>query len=242
MPDDFNYINDYFNGALPPEEKSLFDKRVVEDPAFAESVSFYLTAGEAARKDLRDERIKRFRELSLPSEQKTPISIIRTLRPWLTAAAVFVISVMGWFTLRPVPINSLADRYIKDEFATLGPTMGTQNDSIQMGIAYFNKGKLDSASIVFQNILSRDSSLIEINTLEGKTLTRLGQYEKALVYFQKTASDKTAFDNPGVFYQAVVLLKRDGPYDREKAKILLEKVVSNNLTGAETATKWLKKW
>jgi hypothetical protein len=41
--------------------------------------------------------------------------------------------------------------------------------------------------------------------------------------------------------QAVTLMERNQPGDTAKAKILLQKVVANDLEGKEFAQEWLKK-
>ena len=56
------------------------------------------------------------------------------------------------------------------------------------------------------------------------------------------ADQRRLYDNPGEFYQALTLMKRNIPGDHQKAKFLLQDVVDKNLSGKEEAQKWLKKW
>ena len=68
----------------------------------------------------------------------------------------------------------------------------------------------------------------------------MDNYDKALGYFDWLAKEQGYFTNPGEFYQALTLLKRNQPGDIQKAKVLLQDVVNKNLTGNETAKEWLK--
>ena len=50
------------------------------------------------------------------------------------------------------------------------------------------------------------------------------------------------FSNPGKFYHALTLMKRNLPGDKDKSYQLLNDVVTNNLAEKNEAEKWLKKW
>ena len=63
---------------------------------------------------------------------------------------------------------------------------------------------------------------------------------KPLAILNGSREQKGYFDNPGEFYQALTLMKRNLPGDKQKAKILLQEVVNKNLTDNETAQDWLK--
>ena len=63
---------------------------------------------------------------------------------------------------------------------------------------------------------------------------------KALEYFQELAR-YVLYTNPGLFYQALTLLKRNQPGDKEQAKQFLQQVIDRHLDGDETAREWVKK-
>ena len=70
----------------------------------------------------------------------------------------------------------------------------------------------------------------------------LGNYNKALSYFQQLGTYHL-YANPAIFYQALTMMKRNQPGDKEEAKRLLKEVSDNNLAEKETADQWLnKKW
>jgi hypothetical protein len=54
--EDMEYIDNYFTGPRPEDEKSKFEKRIIEDSEFAEQVAFYISANRAVKSQLGDER------------------------------------------------------------------------------------------------------------------------------------------------------------------------------------------
>jgi tetratricopeptide (TPR) repeat protein len=134
----------------------------------------------------------------------------------------------------------MADKYIKDSFQTLRVKMGTSQDSLQNAVQLYNEGQLTSSAEIFEDIAQRDSSNTKAITNAGIAYLRLGNYDKALVYFQQLENYSLAF-NPGTFYHALTLLKRNQPGDKKQARQLLQQVVDNDLEEKETARQWLKK-
>ena len=66
-------------------------------------------------------------------------------------------------------------------------------------------------------------------------------YDKALQQFNELANMKSQHNNPGIFLQAVTLLERNNPGDKEKAKQLLNVVIEQHLEGYEKAGEWVKR-
>ena len=66
--DSLEYIDAYFRGEAPQEETRQFEQRIQDDPAFAEEVAFYLTAREASKEELVEERKRDFRALYRPRQ------------------------------------------------------------------------------------------------------------------------------------------------------------------------------
>lgn len=242
MPDQFEYINDYFTGGMSPEEKNQFEKKITDDPVFARAVVFYLSTNEAAQLEMAEERKKRFQQLSISTSHINKEGIILKLKPLLAAAVLILAFFIGWNYFNSKPVSALASNYIRDSLSTISPTMSSKTDSIQSGIILFNEGKLDEASLVFESLLKIDSNNTELLNLEGITLLRKGAYEKAIPYFEKLEKTPGLYSNPGTFYHALTLLQRNGKNDLAEARKLLELVVSEDLYGKELAQKWLSKW
>src|SRR5258708_30140524 len=61
--DSLEYIDGYFNGEFSPEETRQFEKRIQDDPMFAEKVAFHVSAYIAFKEEHAVERKRRFREM-----------------------------------------------------------------------------------------------------------------------------------------------------------------------------------
>jgi tetratricopeptide (TPR) repeat protein len=115
------------------------------------------------------------------------------------------------------------------------------NDSLQEGRRLYNEGRYDSALRQFESMIQRDTANYLLKNYIGITYLKLGNYEKALQYFKQFEND-TLFSNPSQFNQALTLLKRNLPGDKQKARELLQQIRDNELEGKEFAQKWLDKW
>ena len=77
--------------------------------------------------------------------------------------------------------------------------------------------------------------------MQGLAALRLKEYNKALSYFEQLETYTSLYANPALILQAVTLMERNQPGDAAKAKILLKKIVDQDLEGRESAQEWLKK-
>lgn len=246
MESDMEYIDRYFQTALRDEEKKAFENKVLSDPDFAEQVAFYISAKQAAKDQLAQDRKLRFKEIYLQhvtdgmgQKQK----IMRQLWPYAAAAAAVIGLVLCWYLLvKPASPQQLADDYITQHYTTLGITMSSDGEELQKGLNLYNEGNPQQALEEFEKLSILDSGNFEVKKYAGITALRLQQYNKALHYFKLLKDQPGLYANPGTFLQAITLLKRDLPGDEKTARTLLQEVVQNDLEGARTATQWLKKW
>ena len=243
MQDNLEYIDRYFQGTPLPEESKEFEKRIGEDPVFAEEVALYLSVRQVAKNQVNETKKTRFKEIyaqNITNERQRPV---RKLWPYMAAAAMLAGIILCWFLfIRPDSPQYLAEKYITDNFQTLNVQMGTVEDERQKGLKLFNEGHLKEALLQFEKILNLDSTDYEAKKYAGISALRLQQYDKALHYFNLLEIQPNLNSNPGAFLQATTLLKRNLPGDKQTARILLEKVVKNDLEGKEIAEQWLKKW
>ena len=114
-------------------------------------------------------------------------------------------------------------------------------DSMEDGKRFYNEDHFDSALQQFETILQRDTGNYLAKEYAGIVYLRQDNYDKALQYFQQLENYSSLFSNPAIFYQALTLLKRNQPGDKQKAKLLLQQVVDHDLEGKGTAQQWLKK-
>lgn len=247
MEENLEYIDAYFQRMLDAEEIKRFEQRLAEDNDFAEEVAFYMSAKQSLKQEAEREKKEWFRQLL--DQQAPVINIDRrsTQRIWIyrlsAAAAVVVIGFFAWsiFFSQSASPEQMADNYVNKDLKTLGVTMGAELDSTQNGLRLYNSGQYDSAVVIFDAISQRDPANYLPKEYAGIAYLQLGNYEKALLYFRQFEKD-TLYSNPSKFYQALTLLKRNLPGDKQKARELLQQVRDNKLYGQEFAQKWLDKW
>ncbi len=243
--DNMEYIDNYFSGDKSESQTQSFEKQILEDPAFAADVAFYISAKNTIASQVKEEKKQRFQEIYQQHKKVVPIKKYRQPFEWRYMAAacmIAVIMMIAWFIFRgkTSPAN-LADNYIRENWTTLGVTMSAKEDSMQTALEFYNAGKLSQALESFELISKNDPANQAAKKYAGIVSLRSLQYDKALHYFTLLASDTTLFSNEGNLYRALTFMKRSRPEDIEAAKKLLINIRDNDLEGKEQAVKWLKK-
>jgi len=243
------YIDAYFNRALSPEEIKQFEQRIIEDKDFAEQVAFYLSSKQAFKEEMIKEKKEWFRQLAAQNNSLSESHQIGSLKKlWLyrVAAAAAILTCIffaGYLFFKPASTEQMADNYIEGNLKPLPVKMGTEKDSIQDGLRLYNENKLDSSLKLFESIIQRDTGNYLAKEYAGIVYLRLGNYDKALEYFQQVENDTSLYSNPATFYHALTLMKRNQPGDKQQARQLLHQIIDNDLAEKETAQQWLaKKW
>lgn len=239
-------IDAYYNKELSDEKQKEFEQKIVADPLFADEVAFYLSVkqlGTSLMEEKRAELGRVFEEYKKEKPSlKTQPGLVRRMLPWVAAAAVAVAIVWGITILRqPASTDKLADNYIVEKLQTLSVMMSNKQDSLQTGINLYNQGNIIEAQRQFESIMQRDTSSFEAKKYAGIIALRLGQYDKALILFLQLENYTQLYANPGKFYHALTLMKRNQPGDKQQTKDLLENVVKNDLEGKKEAQTWLKR-
>lgn len=242
MKDNLEYIDDYLNGELTAEDLRLFDQRVLDDPAFAGDVAFYLGTVNAIRSDVNDDRKAKFRKLYEQGKNQHQHKPVRVLMPYLAAAAVIGLISVAIFIFYPVSSpDQLAEKYINENLAMLGVSMGGAQDSLQTALRHYNEGELDNALVIFEQLETSNPSDNKIKEYAGIVSLRLAQYDNALKHFRELESFDNLYANPGKFYVALTLLRRNGPGDVAEAKEKLKQVTEQGLEHDADARKLLNK-
>ena len=239
--DDYNYIDNYFKGMLPPEEMKRFDQKIQEDPAFAENIAFYCSVTQEMQKQAAADKKQRFRELYKKTGLPAHTGLVRKFWPYMAAAAVTGVIVFLALMFTKTAPAKMADQYIQQHFQTLPVTMSNREDEMKKGLQLYNEHKFPEALQQFEKIMQSDSTDFTAKKNAGIVSLRLEHYDKALAYFSQIAAKPGYYSNPGLFYQAITLLKRNHPADKKTAENLLREVVEKDLEGSETAAQWLKK-
>ncbi|MEJ0104044.1 MAG: hypothetical protein WDO19_16420 [Bacteroidota bacterium] len=247
--DNLDYIDNYFSNIQTAGVKEEFEKKIHSDSHFAEEVAFYLSTMQAANEQAKQITKERFREIYSQYKQTTPVpatekppSLVRKLWPYIAAAAVITGIVFGlniwWKSASP---QQLADKYVQEHFQKLSITMNSKEDSLQTGLRLYNENKHEQSLAQFESIVQHDPSSFQAKRYAGIVSLRLGEYDKALKYFEELENYPGLQVNPGKIYHAITLMKRGQQGDKEKAKQLLNEVDQYNLEGKNQAREWLRK-
>jgi tetratricopeptide (TPR) repeat protein len=251
--DSLEYIDAYFGGEFSPEETNQFEKRIQEDPVFADEVAYFLSARAAFKEVNVEERKARFREIYAKGVNRGEAGLprigregVRRMNPgrWVpitAAAAILAIVAMAWLLfLRPAGPSSLADTYIRQNLSQLPAKMGGAS-RLESGVALYNSGRFADAFQQFEDLLRADSlnptALLDI----GVVSLRMENYDKALTYFLKLQNHTDPRVSPALFYEALTLMRRGHPGDSDQAKQKLKRIVQEDLNMKEDAREFLGK-
>jgi tetratricopeptide (TPR) repeat protein len=236
MNTEWNILDDYFANRLAPTDRARFEENLRTDTALAEAVAFYLSAKRIVRQEAQSER---------RSELLARTPRLTRYYPWpyAVAAAACLVLLLGigwvlWFQQQQPA--ELADQYINQHFSQLSVTMGADSDSLQRGLDLANEGKLAEADGLLSQLVTRQPANADALKWAGVVALRRGQYDAAIDRFSRLSQRTDLYANPGLFYEALALLKRNGPDDKARAKELLEAVVARKLDGSSEASRLLR--
>ena len=162
----------------------------------------------------------------------------------MAAAAIMAALLVGWLVwMKPVSPQQMADTYINKELSSFGVSMGSRQDSLQAAIQLYNEGKDKEALQQFENMAVANTSDVTALRYAGIVSLKLGLYSQALQHFKQLEQYPGLYSNPGKFYYALTLMKRNAPGDATQARQLLQQVAqSSDLDGKQQAQQWLKQW
>jgi len=238
------YIDSYFQQTMNEDERKVFEKKCEEGESFAQEVAFYIMTRDSLREELLQQKQAAWRVKSIIDD----LPFIPTLKKsfanrWITyaAAACLVLAVsVYFFETNPSP-KKLAENYIKTNYSNLSLTMDASRDSLQLGIDAYNNKQYDKALRLFKSIEKTDTQNSDAKKYAGLTYMQKEEYDSALLQFDALAKMKGLFSNSGDFLKAVALMGRNKPGDKDKAKMLLQKVLSQKEEGSDKAAEWEKK-
>lgn len=241
--DNLDYIDNYFQKEHDSEQTRLFEEMILRDPVFAADLAFYLSARQTAKDNYAEDSRERFRTIYQSEKTVNMVSgpKVRRRMVYYAAAAIFAAVMLGVFIFnRPSSPQQLAERFVNKEFQDLSVTMG-RGDVLQNGADLYNVKNYQGALEAFEQIIKTDSSNAQALEYAGKTCIKMGQFDKAASYFKQMGKLQT-YANAGKFFEAVTFMMRNGVGDKDKARELLQEVVSQDLDNKEIASEWLDKW
>ena len=231
-------IDNYYSNALSASERVDFENDLKNDPALAAEVAFYVQAKQAAQAEAHARRKAEWATLDNSLQKTTQRTIFYR---YAAAASVVLLIGVGWLLFQSTDQDNLrgegdfdknwAAAYVSKNFTTLNIQMSGSADSLQMGISSYNAGDVAKAQGVFNQLLERDSLNAEAQKYAGIVSLRRGNYDQAIKHFHRLGLRTDLAANPGKFYEALALLQRNLPLDKNTAENLLKEVKAAKLEG-----------
>jgi hypothetical protein len=238
MANDILNIDNYFQGNLSAEEREDFENKLANDPSLAADVAFY-----AHSKLVHREQILNERHAEWTSLKKTNTKVV-DWRVIVPIAALLVLA-LGWlflFDSKQTP-EQMANYYFKQNYEKLlSVNMSGSTESLEKGKQLAKDGKYQEAEKIFVTLIKKDSTNFKAKKLAGVVCVKAGNYDKAANYFHLLGNQTGLYQNPGYFYEALALLQTNEPNNKNRAKKLLETVISQNLEGKSEAEKIVDSW
>ncbi len=241
-------IERYLRKEMTPEEQTLFEKNIEEDPNLKEQIALYIALYSVPENDdwfefkgdsnivkkeaslFRSQetlafsgRLKKFRDTTNP-KQKKKIFNIQLLS---TVAAVIIIAIFIFYPKNYDPSSLFEEYHNWDELPSY-VSKGDSNSDTHKELELLFRAK------EYQNIITQsstlDASVYELDQqailFVGVAHIELNQYEKALKIFDSLLQSNSIDAHKGHWYKALTFLKQE---NKGKAIEVLE-IISNNPT------------
>jgi tetratricopeptide (TPR) repeat protein len=225
MRPNLEIIDEYLAGSLSDTEKAEINMQILKDKAFAKDFAMTLMAKKAAKEAADIERKKDFESLKsgMDLQKNDNIFSKRYAKAWAAAASIALI--IGIFTIFNIEPNQeeIANNYIKNELTELPVLMGTDTDSLQKAIEFYNKKSYSEAAIIFEKLANQNPKSLEYY---GLTALQLEQYDKASTIFEKLSA-KEEFKSRAKLLQALSLIKKG---DKAKSQEIIKAINKKDLS------------
>lgn len=233
---DLAVIESYLTGRMADAERVAFEASLRTDPELAKDLAFYVMAQQTAKVAARDQRHADWDARRRAAAQpQTTRRIGQWFYPMVAAACLVLALGFGWYLINKPGGPELADAYVRENLTALPVTMGGRADSLQRGIQQYNASKFAEADATFGAMLQREPTNADALKFAGIVSLRRGENDQAIDRFHRLSQRTDLYDNPGMFYEALALLKRNRPKDKNQALDLLTAVITNNLSGKADA-------
>lgn len=198
-------INGYFEQRLSDLELKEFERRVVEEPDFAEEVEFRKQLQAAITQNERLKIKSQLQNFELQREKKSPPKN-KNIR-WLAIAASFVV-LLGlskvYFDNRTVSPNDLYERYYQPFPNVISPVVrgGQDLDELAKAFSLYEAAEYKEALKIF-------SKYSDVNSIfyAGLSEMELNNYAKAIPFFDDVIKQKSTFESYAKWYKALAYIK-----------------------------------
>lgn len=221
--DEERYIlfENYLSNELSAEEKTNFEKQLVEDPELASAFEVYKELNQHLENKFGNEQeLKAFKKnlKSISKEHfKTKKPKVVAFKPWQYAIAASVAILVGLFVFQN--INPSFEDYNNPEMATF-IERGDVNENLKLAQDAFNAKNYKTAIPHFEAILKVNKSP-EIQYFYAISLLEDNQFQKAETNLLELKSGTSIYKNKATWYLALSKLKQE---DYKSCKEILQNI------------------
>ncbi len=224
MKDYFNQIEDYLEGNLDKNDRTMFEQQLHINAQLAEAVEEHKIAYEAVDV-LSQERLKtQLKNLQKERKQRSKFSIKKYLIP--IAASLLLVSLLGLYLVMG---NAYSDKGLAmSNFQTYDASgiRGTQeNNAFSNGVKAYSTKDYTTALQEFTTLPATHPKITEASLLAGNAAFQLNNNKEAIDQFSKViASDDARYKEAAQWYQGLSFLKNG---QSDLAKKVLQTIVAD---------------
>jgi TolA-binding protein len=211
-------IEKYINNQLSTEQRKAFEQKIQEDPELAKELSFYLTAQKAVKEVRLQEKHAEF----IAQASRGNSGFIKRFYLPIAASLALVVGSYFFYTYNKTNSPNMGI----DQLPTI---MAAESNDFQKAIGFYNNKQYEQAIVLFQK---NTDQAPEATEYLGLCYLQTKQYAKAEQLFTQIASNTELLENKGYYYLALLALKQN---QKDKAKILLQQVITQDLGGLQQA-------
>lgn len=214
-PEEFDLIEQYLSGTLSPEEKGRFEKRLQEDPEWAEKLrEMQLLVMGIGEEDLKN-KLQSFHEQMIAGTVERKQAPVRSLsRKWLAAASVLLIATLAtwWLTGRKDPQETLFTHYYSPD-PGLPTTMSVAgNYQFDKGMVAYKARDYKDALAAWAEMARSEKANDTLNYFLGMTQLALRENEEALALLRPIANDANkSFYKDACWYTGLLMIRTGKP-------------------------------
>lgn len=214
-------FENYLSNELSAEEKTNFEKQLVEDTEFASAFEIFKELNQHLENKFGNaNELKAFKKnLKSVSKQhfKSKKPKVVAFKPWQYAIAASIAILVGLFVFQN--INPSFDDYNNPEMATF-TERGEMNENLKLAQDAFNTKNYKTAIPFFEAIL-KESKSPEIQYFYAVSLLEENQFQKAETNLSELKSGTSIYKNKATWYLALSKLKQK---DYDSCKAILQTI------------------
>ena len=226
---DITYFDDFYQGKLTPEEKSIFEEKLISDSELKKEYDIFLSFVTGIKLF----EIDRLKQLLNEKKEESKFKInpyvkAKSFRKiyFAAAASIIILLIPGYFLYQKLNSNQrLYNEYIY-QYNGMPVLMGaTNNVDFNKGMIEYKDQKYDKALVYFNQLLAINPNNDTLNYYSGNSYLYSDKTEAAIQAFTKVNSKQSAFYYPANYNLALAYIKIK---ETEKAKAILSEISQSN--------------